>query len=190
MILAAGAGSRFAGPTSKLLARLPDGSTVVDRALGAAVRSGCAPVAVVVGALRPDDLGPLPDGVQVVVNARWADGQATSLLAAVAWGRGQDAPALTIGLGDQPGLSPTAWRAVASTTATPIAVATYAGRRGHPVRLAAEIWDGLPVTGDEGARALIRARPELVTEVACDGDPTDIDTIGDLTAWTARSDRS
>lgn len=188
VILAAGEGSRYRGPTPKLLAVMPDGSTIVRRALDAAAASGCGPVAVVVGALPADDLGPIPDEVIVLTNDRWANGQATSLLVAVAWARDQGASAVTIGLGDQPGLSPIAWRAVASVTTTPIAVATYAGRRGHPVRLAAEVWDALPQTGGGGARALIRARPELVTEVPCEGDPTDIDTVADLAAWTVRAD--
>jgi CTP:molybdopterin cytidylyltransferase MocA len=83
-----------------------------------------------------------------------------------------------------PGLTPSAWRTVAEAEGGPIVVATYGDRRGHPVRLDATVWTLLPTSGDEGARSLISRRPELVTEVACEGKATDIDTREDLRRWS------
>ncbi|WP_208027355.1 nucleotidyltransferase family protein [Rhabdothermincola sediminis] len=181
VVLAAGGGSRFAGSDSKLLAPF-QGRPLVTWAIDAALRAGIGEVMVVEG---PIDLGGvLPAGVTRVRNERWKDGMATSLGSALEAVRGWDVAAIVVGLGDQPRVPLTAWRAVARCTDRPIAVATYGGRRGHPVRLAREIWDLLPVSGDEGARVLMRARPELVTEVACVGDPSDVDTLEDLSRWS------
>jgi molybdenum cofactor cytidylyltransferase len=183
-LLAAGGGERFrrsGGPTHKLHA--PAGSVrVLDRSLGAMLASGLAPAAVVVGAV---DLGPLPSEVVVLRNADWAQGMGTSLAAALDWADGLGADALVVGLADQPGVRPGAWRAVAVAPAEPpVAVATYGDRRANPVRLGRRVWPLLPRTGDQGARAVIRDRPDLVQEVPCEGSPDDVDTVEDLERWS------
>lgn len=185
VVLAAGGGSRFSGPTAKLLAPLAAGGTLVEAAVATAVAADVGPVLVVSGAVAPP---PLPEGVHVVANPRWAEGQATSLGVAVAWAREHDAEAVVVGLGDQPALDPSAWRAVAAS-ASPLSIATYAGRRGHPVRLHAATWADLPTSGDEGARSLLRSGTFAVEEVPCVGDPVDIDTVADLAAYEERRRR-
>ncbi len=182
MVLAAGAGSRFeSGPDAahKLLAPFR-GHPVVWWAVTNAAAAGLDATWVVTGSV--DLAGVLPDGVREIHNRDWAAGQATSVGRAVVEARAAGLDAVVVGLGDQPLIPAGAWRAVAASDAD-IAVATYDGRRRNPVRLAAPVWELLAPTGDEGARSLMKARPDLVQEVPCRGEPVDIDTREDLQRW-------
>ena len=181
VVLAAGAGRRFVGPTHKLLAPFR-GRPLVAWAVEHALAAELDETLVVTGAV--DLGGAVPPGATTVPNLRWAEGQATSLRAAVAVASRAGHDAVVVGLGDQPLVPPSAWRAVAAAVEHAIAVATYAGRRANPVRRAVGVWPLLPATGDEGARVLMRLRPELVGEVACDGVGSDVDTMEDLRRWS------
>ncbi len=181
VILAAGAGTRFGGPGEKL-ATVVRGRPLLAWAIEPAVEAGCDEVVVVSGAA--DLTGLVPSDVTLLRNDEWQLGQATSLGVALDWCQRQGHTAAIVGLGDTPGLTASAWRAVASAPGGPIVVATYDGRRGHPVRLDATVWTLLPTSGEEGARVLMSRRPELVTEVACEGKAADIDTREDLRRWS------
>jgi molybdenum cofactor cytidylyltransferase len=179
VLLAAGLGRRFAGPMHKLLTPL-NGKALWQWAFSNALAADFDELIIVIGDVDLVAV-PSPERVTIVRNPRSASGQATSVAAAIdhATARGHDA--VVVGLADQPAIPAAAWRAVAAAT-SPLAVATYAGRRANPVRLAASVWPLVARTGDEGARSLLRAHPEWVTEVPCAGDPIDIDTLDDLEA--------
>lgn len=182
VVLAAGGGSRFHGATHKLLAPFR-GTTVVDSAIDNALASQCGPVIVVTGAI---DLPSPRTDVTIVKNLQWASGQRSSLLAALAAVESMDVDAIVIGLGDQPMISPSAWAAVAVAPG-PLVVATYDGIRAQPVKLHRSLWDEVrngPDEPDEGLKSFIRLRTQLVTELACEGSPADIDTEEDLSRWT------
>jgi len=185
ILLAGGAGTRFRGTGHKLLATVnaPTTATVIEHALTHAREADIGPVIVVTGSL-PEPIAPelIGDDVIICQNELWAQGQITSVQAGIEIARALGCTRVVIGLGDQPFVSPDAWRRVANDP-SPIAVATYNGQRGNPVALADETWQLLPTTGDEGARSLIRARPDLVSEVSCPGSPADIDTTEDLHRW-------
>lgn len=180
VLLAAGGGSRFDGG-HKLLAPL-GGQPLVAWALHAVAAAGLDALVVVTGAVALDDVVAEVRGTRatVVHNPRWRDGQARSLQAGIAWCEAQGMGAAVVGLGDQPLVGEAAWRAVAAATHAPVVTATFAGRRRPPVRLARAVWPLLPRQGDDGARVLMRHRPDLVGEVACPGNPLDVDTPADL----------
>jgi CTP:molybdopterin cytidylyltransferase MocA len=182
VVLAAGGASRWqsTGSDHKLLAGFR-GRPVVRWAVEHALAAGLSATWVVTGAV--DLSAVLPGGVVVLENPEWEQGQATSLQVALRSARRAGAVAVVVGLGDQPLVPASAWRAVASAGGE-VAVATYHGRRRNPVKLSAAVWDLLPVSGDEGARTLMSSRPDLVQEVPCKGDPVDIDTREDLKRWS------
>jgi CTP:molybdopterin cytidylyltransferase MocA len=180
LLLAAGAGRRYGRP--KALVDL-EGEPLVRRGVRLLRDGGCTPVHVVLGA-GADEVPDLPGAVPVR-HARWSEGLGSSLRRGLA-SLPPDVPAAVVVLVDQPLLSPVAVRRVrvAYADGALVAVATYAGRPGHPVLLARETWpllDGYAI-GDRGARDLIRDRPDLVVEVPCDdvGAPLDVDTPADL----------
>lgn len=181
LVLAAGRGARFGRP--KALVEYA-GEPLVGRAVRLLAAGGCDPVLALLGAGAGDVLAAV-DLPHVVLNPGWARGMASSLacgLAAVP----PEADAVVVALADQPLVGPeavrrliTAWRGGALA-----AVATYGGQHRNPVLLDREVWPALSATlsGDAGAGPWLRAHPELVTPVACDGTgaPADIDTPDDL----------
>lgn len=189
VLLAAGGGTRFGTAGHKLLAPLRD-RPVVAWALQAAVDAHLDAVVMVTGAVPLDDVVTAAgiEGVVLVHNARWRDGQAGSLRAGIGWCDDCGFEAAVVGLGDQPLVGPAAWRAVAAARHAPVVSATFGGRRRPPVRLARAVWPLLPRRGDDGARVLMARRPDLVGEVACQGDPVDVDTPEDLRRVTAASE--
>ncbi len=158
-----------------------DGARLIDHAVLAVREAGCYPVYAVVR------LGVAVSGARAIVNPEPERGMRSSLTLAVdAVG---DADALAVILVDAPGVRAQAIGTVIAHWAPGrIAVATYEGRRGHPTVMSAELWrSALELAGpDEGARALLKARPDLVDEVPVHGDATDLDTPDDLAEWTQR----
>jgi CTP:molybdopterin cytidylyltransferase MocA len=187
VILAAGGGLRFnandpnATLGAKLFALIQD-EPVLAWAIAPALDAHFDEVIVVAGAANVEAI--VPDGVTLLQNDHWPQGLASSLRVGLAWCHTQGHGRAVVGLGDSPGLTKEAWSAVRDAPGGPIVFATYDGRRGHPVRLDAEVWPHLPDRGEEGARALVRRRPELAIDVACVGEPADIDTPTDLQQWS------
>jgi len=157
-------------------------------AVDAALDSGLTPVVVVVSDDNVEAV--LAPEVRVARNQTPELGISSSLHAALhAVEPDADIDAVVVGLADQPFVGADAYRRLgrAYDDGARLAVATYGGRRANPVLVARDHWsEALELTGDEGARALLRRYGAF--EVPCDGtgDATDIDTPEDLAALERR----
>ena len=185
VLLAAGEGSRFGRP--KALVEL-DGQTLAERGVAMLRAGGADPVLIVTGAAQVELSAELR--VRTVYNGEWRTGMGSSLRAALRalteLEVGPEVGAAVVALADQPLVGAEAvGRLIAAYQAgAGVAVAAYGGKPRNPVLLAREHWPEVvaTATGDQGARAFLRARPELVTLVECGdtGRPDDIDTPADL----------
>lgn len=192
IVLAAGAGSRFGA--AKALVTF-QGELLVERAARLADAGGCEVVIVVLGAQADDvisraDLG----AARCVVAEDWSSGIAASLRAGLAAAATTDAQAAAVILVDQPLIGAESLHRLRAAwcAGSPAAVATYAGQRCNPALLDRSLWSDVAAAaqGDVGARAWLRAHPDQVTPVECDGtgDPADVDTPEELAAMTAIGD--
>ncbi|WP_103564610.1 nucleotidyltransferase family protein [Actinomadura rubteroloni] len=184
LLLAAGGGRRMGRP--KALIEV-GGERLVDRGVRTLRDGGCAKVLVVTGAAEVD----VP-GAEIVRNDAWQTGMGSSLKAGLA-ALPDECEAVVVALVDQPDVTAEAVRRLVAAHArgAEIAVATYAGEPRNPVLFAREHVRDVAASarGDRGARAFLRARPELVTPVACDdvASPADLDTPADLAAYRRRA---
>lgn len=185
VLLAAGRGSRFGATSPKTLARLGR-RPLVTHAVAAATMSGLRPVVVVVGCQAADVAAAAGTLAEIVENPDWESGMATSLRAGLATVLPDSTvTAVAVALADQPRIGADAYRRLAEAhrEGAQLVVATYEGKRGHPVLIGRAHFDeAMRMTGDEGARSLLAAHD--VVEVPCDGtgDAADVDTPADLAA--------
>ncbi|WP_435612262.1 nucleotidyltransferase family protein [Streptomyces sp. bgisy159] len=185
LLLAAGGGRRLGGRPKALLQHR--GRPLVEHAVGVLRAAGCARLHVVLGAAAGTVLERARlDGCAVVTNPDWEQGMGSSLRAGLDSLAESGARAALVLLVDQPGIgAEAAGRVLAAyRDETSLAAASYEGVRGHPVLFGAAHWAGIAAsaTGDQGARAYLRAHAQDVRLVEC-GDvarPYDIDTEADL----------
>ncbi|MGB9113552.1 MAG: NTP transferase domain-containing protein, partial [Acidimicrobiales bacterium] len=122
----------------------------------------------------------------VVRNDSWREGMASSLRMGFDAAEASGAGAALVLQVDQPVVTQAlitrlidAWRQGATTAA-----ASYGGEALTPVVLDRSLWPAVrsEAEGEQGARVVLRANPQLVTPVDCDdvGDPRDIDVPDDL----------
>ncbi|MGB9723179.1 MAG: selenium cofactor biosynthesis protein YqeC [Chloroflexia bacterium] len=176
--LAAG-GARRMGQ-NKLLLPLAS-RALLAHAVDAALGSRADEVWVVLGAeaeRQREALGTRP--VRFLENERWAEGQASSIHAAVR-ALGEGAGALLFLAGDMPRIRPAHLDRLIERFEAGAAVVWSAeeGRRGIPALFARETFPALlQLAGDIGGRALAGKFPEAVVEASA-GELLDVDTPAD-----------
>ncbi|HZD80889.1 MAG TPA: nucleotidyltransferase family protein [Actinomycetota bacterium] len=182
IVLAAGTSSRF-GRTKQVVE--VGGKPLAQHAVDAAHASGVDEIVVVLGhdATAVRERLHLPSTARTVVNAAYAQGQATSLAAGLAEADPHSEAAVVL-MADQPGIEARHVRAlVEAFTEEPTPIVRLRFRDGPgPALLARRTWPAArALRGDAGARQLIAGHPELVRELPLDEDaPPDVDTPGDL----------
>ncbi|MBV9509247.1 MAG: nucleotidyltransferase family protein [Caulobacteraceae bacterium] len=172
VILAGGAGARFGG--GKLLApyrggRLLDGalraalSAPVQRAILVTGFEGEAVREAALSFVGADHAGARLD---IIHAADHAEGMAASLRAGIA-AVSRGAAGAFIFLGDMPDIPPSVAQRLAGRLGDHAAAAPfYAGRRGHPVLVAARLFPALArLSGDQGARAALAGLGDDLVQV-------------------------
>ena len=179
IVLAAGASARMGTPKQLLPFA---GATLLGHAIATARAAGCQRIFVVLGANAEQIAATLGRGELVVENAGWQEGIASSVRAGVAACSASPAAAAALILTcDQPLLDDLA-PLVSAFRKNPqlIAAAAYADTVGVPAIFPRTFFPALSMlTGDAGARAVLRSRPESVQAVALRDAAFDIDTPGD-----------
>jgi len=189
LVLAAGRGRRFSANDNKLLEPFR-GRPLFRHAVDAALSSQVAETVVVTGfdAERVErELAGLP--LRIVRNGEYEEGMAASLR--VGLRNAQDADAVVVLLGDMPLIRAelidrliALFEAGGASAVAP----TYGGQCGNPVLLGRALFPLVArLSGDAGARALLRARDDVREFETHDaGVILDVDAVSDLSALNQR----
>jgi molybdenum cofactor cytidylyltransferase len=193
VILAAGKSTRLGRP--KQLLEL-DGEPVFLHTVRSATNSHLDQVVLVLGDHAAEIADTVGDqGQSLVINPEFELGQSTSLKLGLGT-IDPEAEAVLFLLGDQPQVSAEIINAVIfqfRKSGGRIVMPSYRGTRSNPVLFSRELFPELAkVTGDQGARSVVRAHYSEVHAVEIDADPPlDIDTEEDYEKlrklWLTRS---
>ena len=196
VLLAAGEATRFRkaagaqGPVTKLVAQ-HDGKPLVRHVAEAALAAGLSPLIVVTGHAQDAVSEALHDlAFTPVHNPAYASGMASSLKAGLS-AVPAEAKAAIVLLGDMPLVSAALiaelTQAFAQHPHAAAVVPVHEGVRGNPVLLSRAVFaQMMELTGDAGARQVLRARDADVIEIAVTelASRIDIDTPDALRTLT------
>jgi molybdenum cofactor cytidylyltransferase len=180
LVLGAGASTRLGQPKQLLPYR---GTTLLAWVVGQARRASALDEVVVVLGRAAEEIRAAVDfgGVKVVDNPVFAEGCASSYRAGIG-AIDANSDAIMIILGDQPGVDPEIIGGVADAFRQGedrIVLASYRGRKGHPMLFARPLFEKLiELHGDKAAWKLVDANPDLIGTAEFDLPfPGDINTV-------------
>ncbi|HMG34940.1 MAG TPA: nucleotidyltransferase family protein [Blastocatellia bacterium] len=183
LVLGAGASTRFGEPKQLLPYR---GTTLIEWVVSQALQAPALNEVVVVLGRAADEIRRRVDFkiARVVDNPVFGAGCASSYRAGIA-AINTKSDAIMILLGDQPDVSPEIIGRVAEVfrrQQDQIVLASYRGRKGHPMIFARSMFDKLvDLHGDKAAWKLVDTNPDLVGTADLDVSfPQDINTREDF----------
>ena len=186
VILAAGQSSRFGQPKQLL----PWGKrNMLNTCIATAKNAMLSPIVVVLGAHYEEILPEMDqEGVEVVINHQWAEGQSTSVKAGVS-ALPEEVYGAVFLLADQPQISvqlivsimETAWKR--NNVVLPVIM----GKRANPVYFPKQAFPALlKLEGDQGGRVVLNQFPNILLEWLDEDMAGDIDTPEDYTRLRER----
>ena len=185
LVLAAGGSSRLGRPKQVLPYR---GATLLDWVLDTARECRFDQLLVALGGASEAVRGSVDlAGANVVVNEQFGSGCSSSIAAALG-SLDPGCDVLVLLLGDQPGVTPDAVRALlAGRGGASLAVCRYEDGRGHPFAFGRSVFAELArLHGDKAVWKLLERRASDVAEVPVPGPvPLDVDTWQDYEAVLA-----
>ena len=189
IILAAGESRRMGSPKALLDYQ---GQTFIENICTSFLTAGVDEFIVVLGAHEHEEpiraVVPKHPALRIVVNPHYRLGQLSSLQVGIQ-SLSPESEAAVVNLVDHPLIQAETIQALLASFATdplPIIIASYQGRRGHPVLFSKGVYGELLAAPlDKGAKVVVRKDPERVRELALDdpGIRADIDTPREYARW-------
>ncbi len=184
LILAAGASRRLGEPKQLVRWR---GAPLLETVVGQTLKWPVQSVWVVLGYRIDEILAAVEFGpAGIIENPEWEEGMASSMRVGLdTLSRDSSVQAAFVVMGDQPNIDPLVVDALLDRygEADGLAVVPkYRYIRGNPALIGRPLWSRLmSLEGDQGARKLLQAHPDWVTEVWFEQlPPRDVDTLADL----------
>lgn len=183
VVLAAGMSSRLGRPKQVLVYQ---GKSLLNHAVDAALETGIRPVMVVVGANKDEVVKEIEKKeTELVKNEDWQEGIASSLRCGLEAAQKKKAgiDGIIFMVCDQPFVTKSLLESLLKAqheTGLPIVASSYDGELGTPALFHKDFFAKLmELTGDTGARKLIRQHEGQVAKVAFPKGRIDIDTKRD-----------